>query len=147
MTNLPADTSVTDAQTTQSTPPVSPVTPSGNKEMVGGTIDAKEGLIDVTGQEMALPKEVASAGVHMQPTTIPIPPPVAQLGVKPAGPNVPVSPTPTVTLPISDDQIAQGLTLSVTESWRWLSEWCVKRLKQLHVGIQTVGGKIIRVKI
>lgn len=148
MTNLPTDTSASDAQATQPTPPVSPVTPTGNKEVVGGTFDAKETLTDVTGQEMELPNEVASAGVRMQPTTIPIPPPVAQLGVKPAGPSTPVTTSaPTVMLPISDDQIARGLTMSVNESWRWLSEWCTKRLKQLHIGIQNAGGKIIRVKI
>ncbi len=151
MTGLPTDTPNSDRTSPQAAPvapaTVSPITPSGNKEIIGGSIDPKEGLTDATGQEMELPKEVTSAGVRMQPTTIPIPPAVAQLGVKPAGASVPVQTASTVALPISDDQIAQGLTKSVTESWRWLSEWCVKRLKQLHVGLQTVGGKLIRVKV
>ena len=126
--------------------PTPTATPSGNKEAVGG-IDKPEGLQDATGQEMELPKEVASAGVRIQPASIPIPMPVAQMGVKPAGNNVPVQTVPSVALPLTDDQIAAGLRVSIVSSWRWLSEWCVKRLKQLRVAIQSVGGKNVRVKI
>lgn len=150
MTNLPTPNDQTDDQIVSAAQPAaqsSVVTPSGNKEVVVAPIDAKEGLIDATGSEMELPKEVASAGVRMQPTTIPIPQPVAQMGVKPAPASVPVATTATVTLPISDDQIARGLTQSVNDSWRWLAEWCVKRLKQLHVGIQKMGNTLIRVKV
>lgn len=148
MSNLPTDTSTNDTQAAiPSAPPSSPVTPSGNKEVVGASIDTKEGLVDATGQEMELPKEVVSAGVRMQPTTVPIPPAVAQMGVSPSGPSAPVQTAPAVVLPLSDDRIAQGLRQSVADSWRWLSEWCVKRLKQLHIGIRAAGGKFIRVKI
>jgi hypothetical protein len=127
-------------------PPVVPIsTPTGNKEVVGGSINPHESLRDATGQEFELPKEVSSAGVRMHPTRIAVPPPVSQLGVKPAGQNVPVQTTPTVPLPLTDDQIAVGLHASVTSSVRWLSEWCIRRLKQLHVAVKTVHGKLIRV--
>ena len=121
-------------------------TPSGSKEVVGG-MDRPEGLADATGQETALPKEVAAAGVRVQPTSVPIPASVAQMGVKPAGNNVPVQTTPSAALPLTDDQIAAGLRMSIINSWRWLSEWCVKRLKQIHQGIRSMQGKTVRVKI
>jgi hypothetical protein len=148
MTDLPNS----DDPQGQTPPPIAPpagvsVVSSGNKEFVGG-MDRPEGLQDVGGHEIELPKEVSQAGVRIQPTTIPIPPAVAQMGVRPAGNNIPVAqPTPSVALPITDDQIAAGLHESVVHSWRWLSEWCVKRLKQIHMAIQSSGGKNIRVKI
>lgn len=130
---------------TQYPPPV-PATPTGNKEVVGG-VELPEGLQSAAGQEMELPHEVVSAGVRIQPTSIPIPAPVAQMGVQPAGKNIPAVQTTTVVLPLTDDQIAKGLHESITSSWLWLAHWCIKRLKQFHVNIKTIRGKIIRVKI
>ena len=135
MNDLP---NVTDPQG-QTPPPVVPLaaavtTPSGSKEVVGG-MDRPDGLQDATGQEMELPKEVASAGVRVQPTSVPIPPPVAQMGVKPAGQNIPTQTTSTIDLPLSDDQIAAGLHTSIINSLRWLAEWCVKRLKQIRIHV------------
>jgi len=92
-----------------------------------------------------LSKEVASAGVTVHPTTIPVPLPVAQMGVQPGAANVPM-PTATVTLPITDDKIAEGLAKSIKESFRWLAEWCVRRLKQVHMGLQSIHGKLTRVQ-
>lgn len=89
------------------------------------------GLKDVTGKEMELPREVAAAGVTTQPTTVQIPQPIAQMGVKAIGDAV-VPLAPPVTLPLTDEQIALGLKQSVTTSWRWLAEFCVRKLKQLH---------------
>ncbi len=147
MTDLPNSTDPQAPLPPPTAPPGgTPSTPSGSKEVVGG-VDRPEGLQDATGQEMELPKEVAGAGVRLQPTSIPIPTPVSQMGVKPAGNNVPVQTTPTTPLPLTDDQIAAGLRVSIINSWRWLSEWCVKRLKQLHVAVKSIGGKGIRVKI
>ena len=102
------------------------------KEIEGGVGLSEAGLHDVSGQEMELPKEVAAVGVKVQPTTVTIPQPVAQMGVISAGTNVPAQPAPAVALPLTDDQIAVGLKASITSSIRWLAEWCVLRLKQLH---------------
>ena len=98
------------------------------------------------GHPSELPKEVASAGVTIQPTTIPIPQPIAQMGVAPGPANIPM-PTAATTLPITDDQIAQGLGKSIKESFRWLAEWCIRRLKQVHIGLQSIHGKLTRVPI
>lgn len=131
---------------TQSNTPIQTqgTSPTGNKEIVGGSMNP-EGLRDATGQEIELPKEVVSSGVRIQPTVIPIPQPVSSLGVKPSGNNIPVQTTTTVVLPLSDAQIAAGLHASITNSVRWLAEWCVKRLKHLHIAIKNIHGSFVRV--
>ena len=111
-----------------------------SKEVESGGLPPAEQLRPAT-PEVELPKEVARAGVKVQPTTIPIPPNVAQLGVQPAGQNIPPAGAQPVTMPITEEQIAQGLQQSIISSWRWLAEWCVRRLRQLHMGIRSVHGK------
>lgn len=86
---------------------------------------------DVSGKEIELPKEVIAAGVRTQPTTIQLPAAVTQMGVSAVGTNA-QTPAPAVALPLTDDQIALGLKQSIVSSWRWLAEWCVRRLKQFH---------------
>lgn len=130
MTDLPDSTNPQNPPQPQGTP----ASPSGSKEVVGG-MDRPEGLRDATGQEMELPKEVASAGVRVQPTSVPIPPPVAKMGVKPTGQTIPTQTTSAVALPISDAQIATGLRMSIINSLRWLAEWCVKKLKQIRIHV------------
>lgn len=93
----------------------------------------------------ALPKEVVQAGVTIHPTTIAIPKPVAQTGVTSGPANIPM-PSAANPIPITDDQIAQGLGKSLKESFRWLAEWCLRRLKQMHIGLKSIGGKLIRVQ-
>src|SRR5689334_3760308 len=92
-----------------------------------------------------LPKEVISAGVTIHPTSIPIPQSLAQMGVAPVGTNVPM-PAPVV-LPLTDDQIAKGLGMSIANSWRWLAVWCVRRMKQVHIGLKAVHGTLVHVRI
>lgn len=115
-----------------------------NKEKEAGGLPA-ETPFRPSGVESELSPEVSSSGVKIRPTTIPIPQSVAQMGVKPAGQNVPAA-SAAVTLPLSDDQIAVGLQQSVWSSWRWLAEWCVRKLKQLHMGIRSIHGKFTRVR-
>lgn len=116
-----------------------------NKELGSLTPSMEAAPVKEVGHETdSLPKEVVSAGVTIHPTTIPISKPVAAMGVQPGQANIPM-PTATVALPITDDQIAQGLGTSIRESIRWLAEWCVRRLKQVHVGLKSVHGKLIRV--
>ncbi len=134
MNDLPTSASPQANQpvSTQPSVPMNPVGSSNKEAGVGGGLEV--GLRDVSAQEVELPKEVASVGVKVQPTTIPIPPPVQQLGVQPTGQNVPVQQPPR-RVPLTDDQIVQGLKQGVTTSWRWLAEYCVRRLKQLHHGV------------
>jgi hypothetical protein len=109
-----------------------------NKEVEPLTpLVSESGGIREVGADIDLPKEVASAGVTVQPTTVTIPSDVSQMGVTPVA-QVTKGATTRVAMPLTDDQIAQGLKQSVSLSWRWLAEWCVKRLKQIH---KTITGK------
>lgn len=112
---------------------------------IGGLKSSELGLVDVGMQEMELPKEVASAGVKVRPTTIQLPANVQQLGVQSVGQAGPVGQTTTIVLPLTDDQIVQGLHQGITSSFRWLAEWCIRRLKQVHVGLKYIHGKLFRV--
>lgn len=146
MTDLPTPQTAGAFPVSDTQHPVSPVTEGvGSKEKEGNVV-APEIPLDAVGKEVEMPKEVASAGVRVQPTTIPLPQKVQQMGVIPSGANVPPPTLPNVTLPLSDDQIAQGLRLSIASSWRWLAEWCIRQLKRLHMGLQYVHGRILRVR-
>lgn len=113
----------------ESTPPV-------------GNVEAP--LVTEVGKEVSLSPEVKKAGVTVTSDTVVLPKPVQHMGVKQVGQSAPVPPIPTVTLPLSDDQIAKGLHQSLLTSWRWLAEWCTRQLKQAHVLLKSVGGKIVR---
>ncbi len=122
-----------DLPTNQFTPSVSGgMLGIGGKELesVPGGLEQPT-LKDVSGKEIELPKEVVAAGVTTQPTTVQLPAAVTQMGVTPVGNSV-VTQVPAVALPLTDDQIALGLKQSIVSSWRWLAEWCVRRLKQFH---------------
>lgn len=112
-------------------------------EAVGSGLETP--ALKEVGREGELSPEVTGVGVRMHPTSVPLPQPVQQLGVKQVGAAT-APPTPSVALPLSDDQIAQGLHKSITSSWRWLAEWCMRRLRQLHMVVKRVHGKFVRVR-
>lgn len=118
------------------------------KEIEGGIGMAPAEISPVTevGKDIDLPKEVQNAGVSIHPTVVQIPQPLSQAGVQPAGGNVPVGSGKTVVLPLSDDQIAQGLHQGIDSSWRWLAEFCIRRLKQMHILLKTIGGRTVEVR-
>lgn len=127
--------------------PAQPITGGSfaKEKEVFGSIQSPEVPLRAVGTEVALPKEVASAGVKVHPTSVPVPPPVAQMGVKVVADNVPVQTTATsVVLPLTDDQIAQGLSQSIETSWRWLAEWCKRRLLKFHIRLKATGGHGVR---
>lgn len=84
-------------------------------------------------KDTELPKEVKAAGVRMQQTTVVLPIIVQKAGVKAINPVVqPSVISKTITLPLTDEQIAKGLHESIISSVRWLAQWCERRLKQLQ---------------
>ncbi len=127
---------------------VKSVTPQGTgiaKEVeVVHTAPVEAPAITEVGQEMPLSPDVTHVGVSLHPTTVEIPKTVQQLGVKPVGQYTPKPAVSAVVLPLSDEKIAEGLHQSITSSWRWLSQWCIRRLKELHIALNTKGGKIVR---
>lgn len=86
-------------------------------------------IITEVGQEVDLSSEVKKAGVTMQSDTIELPKPIQNLGVTQVGVAAPVKKV-SYTPPLTDDQIALGLKQSLSQSLRWLSEWC-KRQAQI----------------
>ncbi|MDP4011966.1 MAG: hypothetical protein Q8P72_07150 [Candidatus Roizmanbacteria bacterium] len=50
-----------------------------------------------------------------------------------------------VQLPISDEKVIEGLHKPVTSSLRWLAEVAMFMLKQAHLTLKQVHGKVIRV--
>jgi hypothetical protein len=123
--------------------PPSGANPSTNKEQETGMVT--DVPFRPAGEETEVSPEVVASGVKVQPTTIPIPSAVSAMGVRPAGQNIPPA-DPAVSLPLSDDQIAQGLKQSVWSSWRWLAQWCIRRLKQVHMGLKSIHGRLTRVR-
>ena len=122
------------------------LSPGLAKELESGQAGPEAAIIDSGAQEIELPKEVASTGVKVQPTVVTLPPPVQQLGVQPSGVKPSQGTSVTVTLPLSDDQIARGLKQSITTSWRWLAEWCKRRLSIFHLALKQVRGRLIRTR-
>jgi len=50
-----------------------------------------------------------------------------------------------VNLPISDEEVVQGLKMPITSSFRWLAEFALYLLKQTHQVLKQIHGKITRV--
>ena len=124
------------AQTPQTNPQPDPrvyVGKSGvGKETESGIVPPVEApALTEVGREAPLAAEVSQAGVKIHPTSVTLPQPVSQMGVTAVGQSTP-PPAVSVTLPLTDDQIAAGLHQGITSSWRWLAEWCMRKLKQLH---------------
>lgn len=127
MNNLP------DTSGKSTNPPASSATIGIGKESEGISISDSETGLQSAGLEMELPKEVSAVGVTQQPTVVPIPTPISQLGVKPTGSNIPIQTNPSIVIPLSDSELAQGLHISVINSFRWLAEWCQKQLKMIKI--------------
>ncbi|MFC1647292.1 hypothetical protein ACFL1A_03330 [Patescibacteria group bacterium] len=114
------------------------------KEVMNVPAETNErSYLNEVGKETELTKEVSSAGVSLSPSAVSVSK-LSGYGVKPAGENVAVDSGKNVTLPLSDDQIATGLKQSVSSSWRWLAEFCIRKLKKLHLSLKDVHGKIIK---
>lgn len=44
-----------------------------------------------------------------------------------------------VELPLTEDQVVQGLHMQVYDSLRWMAEWCVRQIKLLHGRVKYKG--------
>jgi hypothetical protein len=121
---------------------------SGNKELIGeiGIASSELTPLKENGMDIELSPEVTAVGVSVQPTTINLPVNLTQAGVQPAGQNITIGDGSSVKLPLSDDQIIAGLHEKPTSSWRWLAEWCIRKLKKLHIVIKYIQGKAVEVK-
>lgn len=71
-----------------------------------------------------------------------VPPDLKNLGVQ-ATDDVHGSTGPS--FPLTDEKIEEGLHQPVNSSWRWLSEFLLYHLKQLHFTLKKVHGHVVRV--
>lgn len=129
---------------------------AGSKEQEVGHLGQPEAKIEAVAKpEVAISKEAKEAGIEIRPESPEIPPDLKKFGVKPSGPSQPVihpgsdqtgRSVPAVSLPISDDQVLVGLHASVTSSFRWLAEWCLRRLRQAHLILKRIHGRVRRIR-
>lgn len=147
----PAQNTANKPNNDKAAPPItmlSGVASGVSREHEFSSITPAETVSDIS-QEVELSKEVEKAGVEVIKDTIELPPDIKKLGITPMGSSVPVSPAaqlPQVVLPISDQTVIAGLHAQILSSLRWLSVWCVRRLKKAHITLKQIHGKIIRVK-
>jgi len=131
--------------------PVQPsnIISSGGKEAEKMKLAVTDKLEQVS-SEVVLAPEVEKAGVVKIGETIELPPDVKKLGVTTNGSpvTVPASKPPSAhSMPLSDEAIYSGRRLSIGNTIRWLSEWCIRKLKKAHLVLRNIQGKIVRVKI
>jgi len=82
--------------------------------------------------------------VQARKETIEVPPDLQAMGVTSQG--TPMFPTfKKEKLPLTDEKIMYGLHAPITSSIRWLAEICKYLLKQAHIGIKNIHGKVTRV--
>ncbi|OGK19906.1 hypothetical protein A3C23_04360 [Candidatus Roizmanbacteria bacterium RIFCSPHIGHO2_02_FULL_37_13b] len=90
------------------------------------------------------PEKELKPFIKTRSETIDLPPDLKQIGVT----SVASSKFPNykqVKLPISDEKVYRGLHSPITSSLRWLAELCFFILKQAHLKIKNIHGKVVRV--
>ena len=146
MSNLPNPPAAGDSASTnptQVTNVAQPATPSIHKEQEPlGSLD--EGTVEEVLSDVEITPELEQSGVVGHKETIDLPPDVKGMGVEAVGPAQPVMTTGTTNLPLTDNQIAQGLKARILSSIRWLAEWCVRQLKKAHVHLTNKSGHAVR---
>lgn len=106
-----------------------------------GEITSKE-----ISKEIEIPKAVKAVGVEKIQGTIELPPDLKKLGVTPGPSGIPVVSAVSVTLPLSDDKIINGLKAPIAQSLKWLALWCIFRLQKAHLVLKKIHGIVVRVK-
>ena len=80
--------------------------------------------------------------VQQRHETIKLPPDLTMLGLQPTTASQ-FSSYKNVKLPISDEKVIKGLHDPINSSSRWLSEFAIFILRQAHLTLRIVGGKVI----
>jgi len=90
------------------------------------------------------PQEVREY-VEAKPETVKIPPDVKKAGVEAV--SVPKFQTyADVKLPITDDKVIAAMHQPITSSVRWLATLALYLLRQAHLKLKVIGGKVVRVR-
>ena len=124
--------------------PVPSVSHSG-KEFESAPLKTEIAVKEVS-KEIELTSEVKAAGVEKIQGTIDLPPDLKKLGITPNASQIPITQTPVITLPLTDDKIMSGLNSPLSQSLKWLALWCIFRLQKAHLVLKKLHGTIVRVK-
>lgn len=90
------------------------------------------------------PKNDVKDFVQPKQETIKLPPDLTKLGLQPVT-STQFSSYKNIKLPITDEKVVNGLKEPITSSRRWLSEFALYILKQAHLTLRIIGGKVVRV--
>lgn len=133
------------AQPTDQTAPVAPqsvATPAGKESAPASNVaDAvvipkpEEQWIQETAPEAKVAQELQDAGVEpVKPEAVKLSPEVAQAGVVPTGPTIPIPTEPTLKLPIPEEK-AQKVLLhkKVRDSLTWLAMLVIRQIKFMQL--------------
>ncbi|MBI4226402.1 hypothetical protein HY612_04800 [Candidatus Roizmanbacteria bacterium] len=90
------------------------------------------------------PEEEVKPFVQPRAETIKLPPDLQKMGLQPAT-TTQFPSYQNIKLPITDDKIIAGLHQPITSSIRWLATLALYLLKQVHLALKVVHGKVIRV--
>lgn len=90
------------------------------------------------------PSEEVKPYVQPRAESIKLPSDLSMIGLQPFS-STQFSSYKNVKLPISDEKIIKGLHEPITSSYRWLAEFAVFILRQAHLALRVVHGKIIRI--
>lgn len=90
------------------------------------------------------PSEEVKPYVQPRAESIKLPGDLTMIGLQPVSSSQ-FSSYKNIKLPISDEKIIKGLHEPITSSYRWLAEFAVFVLRQAHLALRVVHGKIIRV--
>ncbi len=90
------------------------------------------------------PEEEVRPFVRPRAETIEIPPDLKKMGLQTA--NTTQFPAyQNIKLPISDEKVVVGLHAPITSSLRWLATFAIFLLKQAHLSLKTIHGKVVRI--
>ena len=82
--------------------------------------------------------------VQARAETIELPPDLKKMGLQPAT-TTQFPSYQNIQLPISDDKIIAALHQPITSSIRWLATLALYLLKQVHLALRIIHGKVVRV--
>lgn len=90
------------------------------------------------------PEEEVKPFVTPRPETIELPPDLQKMGLQPAT-TTQFPSYQNIKLPLSDDKIIAGLHQPITSSIRWLATLALYLLKQAHLALKVIHGKVVRI--
>lgn len=118
----------------------------GGKEHLSSASVTGEYDVKALGEEQEIHPEMQKIGVSVVRDHLDVPPDALAVGVRPSSVYTPVSTVPTITLPLDDVKIEQGLHQSILTSLRWLAEWCIFQLKRVHITLKVIQGRVRRIR-